>query len=51
VGCSDLIVKGELGLAQFSDTAEFVADGTRVRSQQILDAELIVLSTAYGGQE
>ena len=27
VGCSDLIVEGEIGLAQFSDIAEFTADG------------------------
>ena len=51
VGCSDLIVNGEVGLAQFSDIAEFVADGARMRSGEILAADLIVLATGYEGQE
>jgi putative flavoprotein involved in K+ transport len=51
VGCSDLIVNGEVGLAQFSDIAEFVAEGARMRSGQILAADLIVLATGYQGQE
>jgi len=51
VGCSDLIVKGEIGLIQFSDIAEFVADGARLRSGQRLPADLIVLATGYKGQE
>jgi cation diffusion facilitator CzcD-associated flavoprotein CzcO len=51
VGCSDLIVKGEIGLAQFSDIAEFVADGARMRGGQTLAADLIVLGTGYKGQE
>ena len=51
VGCSDLIVKDEIGLIQFSDIAEFVADGARMRGGQILAADLIVLATGYKGQE
>ncbi len=51
VGCSDLIVNGEVGLAQFSDIAEFVAQGARMRSGEILAADLIVLATGYEGQE
>jgi putative flavoprotein involved in K+ transport len=51
VGCSDLIVNGEVGLAQFSDIAEFVAEGARMRSGEILAADLIVLATGYEGQE
>jgi putative flavoprotein involved in K+ transport len=51
VGCSDLIVNGEVGLAQFSDIAEFVAEGARMRSGEILAADLIVLATGYKGQE
>jgi thioredoxin reductase len=51
VGCSDLLVKGEVGLAQFSDIAEFVADGARMRSGATLPADLIVLATGYKGQE
>ena len=51
VGCSDLIVEGEIGLAQFSDIAAFVAEGARTRTGDTLAAELIVLATGYKGQE
>jgi len=51
VGCSDLIIKGEVGLKQFSDIAEFVADGARMKSGETLAADLIVLATGYKGQE
>ena len=51
VGCSDLIIKGEIGLAQFSDIAAFVAEGARMRSGETLPADLIVLATGYKGQE
>ena len=51
VGCSDLIIKGEIGLAQFSDIAAFVAEGARMKSGETLAADLIVLATGYQGQE
>jgi putative flavoprotein involved in K+ transport len=51
VGCSDLIVKGEIGLVQFSDIASFVAQGARMKSGATLAADLIVLATGYKGQE
>jgi len=51
VGCSDLIVEGEIGLVQFSDIAEFVAEGARMRSGDTLAADLIVLATGYKGQD
>jgi Pyridine nucleotide-disulphide oxidoreductase len=51
VGCSDLIVKGEIGLAQFSDIAAFVSDGAQVRSGKTIPADLIILATGYKGQE
>jgi thioredoxin reductase len=51
VGCSDLIVKGEIGLAQFSDIASFVPTGARMRSGETLAVDLIVLATGYKGQE
>jgi Pyridine nucleotide-disulphide oxidoreductase len=51
VGCSDLIVRGEIGLVQFSDIASFVAEGARLRTGETLAAELIVLATGYKGQE
>ncbi|MGC1350082.1 MAG: NAD(P)/FAD-dependent oxidoreductase [Xanthobacteraceae bacterium] len=51
VGCSDLIVQGEIGLVQFSDIASFVAEGARTRSGETLAADLIVLATGYKGQD
>jgi Pyridine nucleotide-disulphide oxidoreductase len=50
VGCSDLIVDGEIELVQFSDIAEFVADGAQMRDGDKLRADLIVLATGYKGQ-
>jgi putative flavoprotein involved in K+ transport len=51
VGCSDLVVRGEIGLEQFSDIEAFVADGATMRSGKTLGAELIVLATGYKPQE
>ena len=51
VGCSDLIVEGKIGLAQFSDIAGFVAEGARLRNGDTLAADLIVLATGYKGQD
>jgi cation diffusion facilitator CzcD-associated flavoprotein CzcO len=51
VGCSDLVVSGEIGLRQFSDIESFVADGARMKSGETLAADLIVLATGYKGQE
>jgi cation diffusion facilitator CzcD-associated flavoprotein CzcO len=50
VGCSDLIINDEVGLAQFSDIAEFVANGARMRDGTTLQADLIVLATGYKNQ-
>ena len=49
VGCSDLIVEGEIGLVQFSDIAGFVAEGAAMRTGDTLAADLIVLATGYKG--
>ena len=51
VGCSDLVVRGEIGLLQFSDIAEFVPEGALLRTGETLPADLIVLATGYKGQE
>jgi pyridine nucleotide-disulfide oxidoreductase len=51
VGCSDLIVGGEIGLVQFSDIAGFVAEGARMRTGDTLAADLVVLASGYKGQE
>src|SRR5262249_10177979 len=50
VGCSDLIVSGEIGIEQFADIEGFVAEGARMRSGATIAADLIVLATGYKGQ-
>jgi putative flavoprotein involved in K+ transport len=51
VGCSDLVVSGEIKLAQFSDIDEFTAEGAGLRGGETLAADLIVLATGYKGQQ
>ena len=51
VGCSDLVVRGEISLRQFSDIESFVAEGARMKSGETLAADLIVLATGYKGQQ
>jgi hypothetical protein len=51
VGCSDLLVEGKIGLAQFADIDHFETDGAVMRSGDKLKADLVVLATGYQGQE
>src|SRR3974390_1183726 len=47
VGCSDLIIKGEIGLLQTDDIDRFVSDGVRMRDGRIMKADLVVTATGY----
>jgi cation diffusion facilitator CzcD-associated flavoprotein CzcO len=51
VGCSDLIASRAIRLVQFADIERFVAEGARLRSGELIAAELVVLATGYQGQE
>jgi putative flavoprotein involved in K+ transport len=51
VGCSELIVEGKIPLIQFSDIESFVAEGARMRSGNVVPADLIVMATGYLGLE
>jgi putative flavoprotein involved in K+ transport len=51
VGCSDLIISGEIALRQFSDIEGFVSEGARLRDGETVAADLIVLATGYKRQE
>jgi putative flavoprotein involved in K+ transport len=51
VGCSDLLIKGEIALKQFADIDTFVAEGAQMKSGEIIPADLIVLATGYRPQE
>ncbi|MBB5415795.1 flavin-containing monooxygenase [Paraburkholderia atlantica] len=47
VGCSDLIVNGEIGLLQYSDIERFVPDGALMKDGRIEPADLVVTATGY----
>lgn len=51
VGCSDLVISGEIELRQFADIEAFIAEGARMNNGETLAADLIVLATGYKGQE
>ncbi|MBR1271679.1 NAD(P)/FAD-dependent oxidoreductase [Bradyrhizobium sp. AUGA SZCCT0222] len=51
VGCSDLIVKGDIALKQFADVEGFVADGADMKDGETIAADLVVLATGYKRQE
>lgn len=51
VGCSDLIVSGEIGLAQFDDIDRFEAGGARMKDGRLLEADVLVTATGYKNQQ
>ncbi len=51
VGCSDLIIAGDVELMQFADVERFVPDGARMKDGSIAPAELLVLATGYKNQQ
>jgi Pyridine nucleotide-disulphide oxidoreductase len=51
VGCSDLIVSGEVKLLQYSDIERFVAGGALLKDGSTVPAELLVLATGYLNQQ
>jgi putative flavoprotein involved in K+ transport len=51
VGCSDLIVDGEVGLIQSNDIETFVDDGLRLRNGDIVAADTVILATGFKGPD
>jgi cation diffusion facilitator CzcD-associated flavoprotein CzcO len=51
VGCSDMIVKGDIALKQFADIDRFVAEGASMKNDKTVAADLVVLATGYKRQE
>jgi cation diffusion facilitator CzcD-associated flavoprotein CzcO len=51
VGCSDLLIRREIALKQFSDIETFTAEGARLKDGEIVPADVIVLATGYRPQE
>jgi len=51
VGCSELIISGQVKLLQFADIEKFVAEGARLKDGSLVPAELLVLATGYKNQQ
>lgn len=51
VGCSDMLVEGKVRLIQYDQLETFTATGARLKNDQTLAADLIVLATGYQRQE
>ena len=51
VGCSDLLVKGEVGLLQYADIEAFVPEGARMKDGRTVPADLVVLATGFEGHD
>jgi putative flavoprotein involved in K+ transport len=51
VGCSQLVIDGEIGLLQFDAIDRFVAEGVRLKEGRVLPAQLLVLATGYYTQQ
>ena len=51
VGCSDLIISGQIGLLQCADIDSFVAQGARLKDGRVMPADLLVLATGYKNQQ
>jgi len=51
VGCSDLIINGEVGLVQYSDIDTFISNGVRLKDGSTIEADLLVTATGYKNQQ
>jgi len=47
VGCSDLLVKGAVGLLHFEDIERFVPEGALMKDGRVEKADLVVAATGY----
>ncbi len=50
-GCSELIIKGEVGLVQYEDIERFAPGGALMKDGSVKPADLIVLGTGFVPQE
>ncbi|GHE78931.1 monooxygenase [Amycolatopsis deserti] len=51
VGCSDLLISGEIGLVQWAEADRFTRDGLRMSDGSVVEADLVVLATGYQSQQ
>lgn len=50
IGCSELLIAGEIGLIQFDAIEAFESDGVRMADGRKLAADLVVMATGYETQ-
>jgi putative flavoprotein involved in K+ transport len=50
-GCSELMIKGEIGLMQYEDIERFAPGGALLKDGTLKPADLIVLATGFVSQE
>ena len=50
-GCSELIIKGEIGLMQYEQIERFAQGGARLKDGSLKPANLIVLATGFVSQQ
>ena len=51
VGCSELLIRGEIGLIQYHDIDTFTAGGVRMKDGREVPGALAVLATGYKGPD
>ena len=51
MGCSDLLVRGEVGLLHYADIETFTEHGARMKDGNAVPVDLVVLATGYEGHE
>jgi putative flavoprotein involved in K+ transport len=51
VGCSDLIVSGDIGLLRYDQIERFVPTGVQLRDGKVFEADLLVMATGYKNQQ
>ncbi|WP_200956459.1 NAD(P)-binding domain-containing protein [Nocardioides sp. Soil777] len=51
VGCSDLIIDGQIQVRQATDVDRLVAGGVRMQDGSQLDADAVILATGYKNQQ
>jgi cation diffusion facilitator CzcD-associated flavoprotein CzcO len=51
VGCSDLLIDGEIDLVQFDQIDTFTSTGMKMQDGRAIDADVVILATGYLPQE
>ncbi|MFF0223283.1 flavin-containing monooxygenase [Streptomyces sp. NPDC004629] len=51
VGCSDMIISGEIKLIHSQDYNRFVESGLRMGNDEVYDFDLVVMATGYSNQQ